>query len=64
MTDDIKQTLELIGVKSSTDIANIRENFNTFDELSQLTDSDICDLVDDFRRITITAGKYVMLLII
>ena len=60
MTDDIKQTLELIGVKDSTDFANIRENFTTFDELSQLTDSDISDLVDDFRRRTVTSGKYAM----
>ena len=34
MTDDIEQTLEWIGVKDSTDIENIRENFTTFDELS------------------------------
>ena len=58
MTDDIKQTLEWIGVKDSTYIANIRENFTTFDELSQLTASDISDLVNDFRRRTLTAGKY------
>ena len=60
MTDDIEQTLEWIGVKDSTDIANIRENFTTFDELSQLTASNISDLVDDFRRINLTAGKYAM----
>ena len=47
-------------MKDSTDIANIRENFTTFDELSQLTSSNISDLVDDFRRITLTAGKYAM----
>ena len=34
MTDDIKQTLEWIGVKDSTDIANIHENFTTFDVIS------------------------------
>ena len=42
----------------STDTANIRKNFTNFDELSQLTASDISDLADDFRRITLTAGKY------
>ena len=62
MTDDIEQTLEWIGVKDSTDIANIRENFTTFDEISQLTASDISDLVDDFRCRTLTVGKYVMTL--
>ena len=60
MTDDIEQTLEWIGVKDSTDIANIWENFTTFDDLSQLTASDISDLVDDFRRRNLTAGKYAM----
>ena len=60
MTDEIKQTLEWIGVTDSTNIANIRDNFTTFDELSQLTASNISDLVDDFRRRTITAGKYDM----
>ena len=60
MTDDIEQTLERIGMKDATDIANIRENFTTFDELSQLTASNISDLVDDFRRINLTAGKYAM----
>ena len=60
MTDYIEQTLEWIGVKDSTDIANIRENFTTFDELSQITDSNISDSVDDFRRRTLTAGKYSM----
>ena len=34
MTDEIEQTLEWIGVTDSTNIANIRENFTTFDELS------------------------------
>ena len=60
MTDDIEQTLEWIGVKDSTDIENIRENFTTFDDLLQLTTSDISDLVDYFRQKTITAGKYDM----
>ena len=60
MTDDIEQTLECIGVQGSTDIANVRENFTTFDELSQLTVSNISDLMDDFRRRTLTAGKYAM----
>ena len=64
MTDDIKNTLEWIGVKYSTDIANIHDNFTTFDELSQLTASNISDLVDEFRRRTLTAGKYAMLLTI
>ena len=58
MTDEIEQTLEWIAVKDSTDIANIHENFTTFDELSQLTDSDIRDLVENFRRRTLTDGKY------
>ena len=49
-------------MKDSKDIANIRENFTTFVELSQLTASDISDLVDDFRCRTLTAGKYAMLL--
>ena len=43
-----------------TNIANIRENFTTFDELSQLTSSDIRNLVDDLIRRTLTAGKYSM----
>ena len=47
-------------MKDSTDIANICENFTTFNVLSQLTSSDISDLVDDFRRRTLTAGKYAM----
>ena len=64
MTDDIEQTLEWIGVKYSTDIANICENFTTFAELSQLTDSNIRDFVDALRRRTLTAGKYAMLLTI
>ena len=64
MTDDIEQTLEWIRVTDSTDIANIRENFTTFDDLSHLTDSNINDLVDDFRRITLTASNYSMLLTI
>ena len=44
----------------STYIANIRENFTTFDDLSQLTASDISNLVNDFRRRTFTDGKYAM----
>ena len=56
MTDDIKNTLEWIGVKYSTDIANIHDNFTTFDKLSQLTASNLSDLVDEFRRRTLTAG--------
>ena len=60
MTDDIEQTLEWIGVTDSTDIANICENFTTIDEISQLTASDKSDLVDDFKRRTLTAGKYAM----
>ena len=47
-------------MRDSTDIANIRENFTTFDELSQLTAIDISDLVDEFRRIKLTAGNYAM----
>ena len=58
MTDEIEQTLEWIGVIDSTDIANIRESFTTFDELSQITDRYISDLVDEFRRRSLTAGKY------
>ena len=60
MTDEIRQTLEWIGVTDSTHIANIRENFTTFDEISQLTASDVSDLVDDFRHRTFTAVKYAM----
>ena len=60
MNDEIEKTLELIGVKDSTDIANICENFTIFDELSQLTAIDISDLVDSFRRIKLTAGNYAM----
>ena len=60
MTDEIEQILEWIGVTDSTNIANIRENFTTFDELSQLTARDISNLVDDLRRRTLTAGKYAM----
>ena len=60
MIDEIKPTLEWIGVKDSTDIANIRENFTTFDELSQLTSINISDLVDKFIRRTLTSGKYAM----
>ena len=59
-----EQTLEWIGVKYSTDIENICDNFTTFDELSQLTASNISDLVDEFRRRTLTAGNYAMSLII
>ena len=55
MTDDIEQTLEWIGVRDSTDIANIRENFTT-----QLTANNKSDLVDNFRHRTFTAGKYDM----
>ena len=60
MTGDIEQTLEWIGVTDSTDITNIRDNFTTFDELSQLADGNISDLVDGFRRRTLAAGNYVM----
>ena len=60
MTDDIKQTLEWIGVQGSSDIANIHENFTTFDELSQITASNISDLVDDFIRRTLTTDNYSM----
>ena len=60
MTDDIDQTLEWIRVKDSTDISNICGNFTTFNELSQLTTRYISDLVDDFRRRTLTAGNYDM----
>ena len=60
MTDEIEQTLEWIGVIDSTNIANILKNFTTFDEIPQLTASDISDFVDDFRRRTLTAGKYAM----
>ena len=60
MTDEIEQTLEWIAVTDPTNIANVHENFTTFDELSQLTASNIRDLVDDFRRRTLTAGKYAM----
>ena len=60
MTDYIDQTLEWIGVKNTMYIANIRENFTTFDEISQLTASNIGDLVGDFRRKTLTDGKYAM----
>ena len=60
MTDEIEQTIESIGVKNSTDITNIHENFTTFDEISQITARYISDLVDDFRRRTLTAGKYAM----
>ena len=56
MTDDIDQTLVWIGVKDSTDIANIRENFTTFDELSQLTARNIRgDLIRLMKRSKITA---------
>ena len=44
----------------STNIANIRDNFTTFDELSKLTASNIRDLVDAFRRRALLAGKYAM----
>ena len=60
MTDVIEQTLEWIGVKESKDIENIRENFTTFDDISQLTASDISDFVDDFKLRNLTAGKYAM----
>ena len=60
MTDDIEQTLEWIGVTDSTDIANVRGNFTTLDELSRLTAINISDFVDDFRRRTLTVGKYDM----
>ena len=60
MTDYIEQTLEWIGVKDSTDIANIRENFTTFGELSQLTASYKSDLLDDFRCRTLMDRNYAM----
>ena len=60
MTDEIEQTLEWIGVTDFTNISNIRENYTSFDKLSQLTASNIRDFVDDFRRRTLTAGKYAM----
>ena len=60
MFDDIEHNLEWIGVKDSTDITNIREHFTNFNELSQLASSDISDLMDHFRRRTLTAGKYAM----
>ena len=47
-------------MRDSTDIANIRENFTTFYELSHLPARNISDLVDDFRRRTLTVGKYAM----
>ena len=47
-------------MKDSTDIANIHENFTTFDELSQLSASDISDLVDYFKPRTLVSGKYFM----
>ena len=58
MTDEIKKTLEWIGVTDPMNISNIRENLTIFDELSQLTSNNKSYLVDDFRLITITAGKY------
>ena len=64
MTDENEQTLEWIGVTDSMNIANIHENFTTFDEISQLTASDISDLMDDFRRRTLTSDKYAMSLTI
>ena len=60
MTDEIEQNLEWIGVKDSTDIANIWGKFTNFGDLSQLTATDLGDLVDDFRLRTLTAGKYAM----
>ena len=60
MTDEIKQTFEWIGVTDSTDVANICENFNTFDELSQLTARNISNFVDVFRCRTLASGKYSM----
>ena len=47
-------------MKDSLDIANIHGNFTTSDELSHLTARNISDLVDDFRRRTLTSGKYAM----
>ena len=41
-------------------ISNICDNFTTFYEISQLTARNISDLVDDFRRRTLMAGKYAM----
>ena len=60
MTDEIKKTLEWIGVTDPTNISNICDNFTTFDELSQLTASNKSNLVDDLRSRTLTAGKYAM----
>ena len=64
MTDEIEQTLEWIGVADTTNIVNIRENSTTFDELLQFNACNISDLVDDFRRRTLIAGKYAMTLTI
>ena len=60
MNDEIDQTLEWIGATEPTNIANIRENFTIFDELSKLTASNISDLVDDFRLRTLTSDKFAM----
>ena len=60
MTNGIEKTLEWIGVKESMDISNKHENFTTFDELSQIAASNISNLLDDFRRRTLTDGKYAM----
>ena len=60
MTDRINQTLEWIGATDSMNIAKIRENFATFDELSKLTASNIRGFVDDFKQRTITDGKYAL----
>ena len=60
MTDEIEKTKEWIGVIDPMNISDIREKFTTFDELSQLTASDISNLVDDYRHRTLTAGKYAM----
>ena len=64
MTDEIEQTLEWIGVADTTNIVNIRENSTTFDKLLQFNACNISDLVDDFRRRTLIAGKYAMTLTI
>ena len=60
MTDEIKQTIEWIGVTESTNISNIRENFTTFDEHSQFSASNIRDLVDASRCRTPMSVKYGM----
>ena len=60
MTDEIEKTLEWIGVTDTTNIANIRENFTNFDEISQLIACNIRNLMDDFRHRNLMADKYAM----